>query len=68
VLSKGALTPEIIHTRAMGMFTESQIVSVTQQTNELLVQLIAEARRTNELLFQLASTASQPPGSGRPLT
>lgn len=47
----------------MGMFTESQIVAATQQTNELLVQLIAETRRTNELLAQLASTAIQPPGS-----
>jgi hypothetical protein len=47
----------------MGMFTEAQIVTVTQQTNDLLVQLIAEARRTNELLAQLASPANRPPGS-----
>jgi len=34
----------------MGMITESQIVSETQQTNALLSQLIQEVRHTNALL------------------
>ena len=45
----------------MGMITESQIVSATQQTNELLGQLIAEVRHTNALLEWLGQVVNTGP-------
>lgn len=51
----------------MGMITESQILRVTEQNNELLGQLLAEVRRTNELLVWLGQvTTSTAAGSALP--
>ena len=42
----------------MGMIVESQIVSATQQSNELLGQLLAEVRHTNALLEWLGQVVT----------
>ena len=44
----------------MGMITEGQILRATEQTNELLAQLVAEQQRTNQLLEALLRATPAP--------
>lgn len=47
----------------MGMITEGQILRATEQTNELLAQLLVEQQRTNQLLEALFRPSTTTPSA-----
>ena len=49
----------------MGMVTEGQILRATEQTNELLAQLLLEQQRTNQLLEALFRPPTTPSATDR---